>query len=96
MANFKFLLDYLEIFKFLYKNTPHFIYNFGIKMGNLCYKDRRANAPFLIWRDRIGYNDRRANAPLLIGRDRIGYKDRRANAPFVVCEDDHWLQRSQG
>jgi len=28
-----------------------------------CYKDGRANAPFLIGRDRIGYKDCRASAP---------------------------------
>ena len=36
-------------------------------MGDhFCYEDVRANAPFVVCRDRIGYKDHRANAPLWV------------------------------
>ena len=33
---------------------------------SFCYKDRRANAPFVVCGDCIGYKDHRANAPKLL------------------------------
>ena len=67
-----------------------------MKLKNIGYKDRRANAPFVVCGDRFGYKDRRANAPIVVCGDRIGYKDHRANAPFVIWLGSHFLQRSQG
>ena len=77
----------IAMMKELVMVRPRLGSNNGMGRDHICYKDRRANAPFVVCGDHICYKDRRANAPFVIVGMIIGYKDHRANAPFVVCGD---------